>query len=67
MNLKSFLKLVEIRTKVASMVPLLLGTVYVLYHYHRFDFVNFLCFLFSALDRHDDDVPEQLFRLETGQ
>lgn len=49
MNLKSFLKLVEIRTKVASVIPLLLGTVYVFYRYHRFDLINFLLFFCSLL------------------
>ena len=43
MNLKSFLSLVEIRTKIASMLPLLIGT---LYGVHRFDFFNPLNFIF---------------------
>lgn len=47
MHLKSFLGLVEIRTKVASLVPLLLGTAYSLYHYGRFNFLNFILFFCS--------------------
>ena len=47
MNLKSFLKLVEIQTKVASIVPFLLGTFYALYTYDNFSFFNFLIMLIS--------------------
>jgi len=47
MNLKSFLKLVEIQTKVASIVPFLLGTFYALYTYDDFSFFNFLIMLIS--------------------
>ncbi|NJD02932.1 MAG: 1,4-dihydroxy-2-naphthoate polyprenyltransferase [Ruminiclostridium sp.] len=49
MHLKGFLGLVEIRTKVASAIPLLLGTVYVLYRYDTFDFTNFLLFFCSLI------------------
>jgi 1,4-dihydroxy-2-naphthoate octaprenyltransferase len=47
MNFKSFLKLVEIQTKVASIVPFLLGTFYALYTYDEFSFLNFLIMLIS--------------------
>lgn len=36
MNLRSFLKLVEIQTKVASVIPYLLGTVFALYKFEEF-------------------------------
>lgn len=49
MKLTSFLKLVEIQTKVASVIPLLLGTAYTLYHYNKFNFINFLLFFCSLL------------------
>jgi 1,4-dihydroxy-2-naphthoate polyprenyltransferase len=48
MQLKSFFELVEIRTKIASIIPCLLGTVYALYHFDRFNIVNFIIF-FAAL------------------
>ncbi|MFZ7132913.1 MAG: 1,4-dihydroxy-2-naphthoate polyprenyltransferase [Eubacteriales bacterium] len=47
MNFKSFLKLVEIQTKAASIVPFLLGTFYALYTYAEFSFLNFLIMLIS--------------------
>ena len=40
MDIKSFLKLVEIQTKVASVIPYLLGTFYVLYRYENFNLKN---------------------------
>lgn len=49
MKLKSFLKLVEIQTKVASMIPLLLGSVYTLYHFKTFNIPNFLLMFLSLL------------------
>ena len=49
MSLMSFLKLVEIQTKVASVIPLLLGTAYALYHYNKFDVINFLLFFCSLI------------------
>ena len=48
MNLKSFLGVVEIRTKVASIIPLLLGTIYAVYRFNKFEAWNFLLF-FGAL------------------
>lgn len=49
MFLESFLKLVEIQTKVASMVPFLIGTIYSLYRFHAFDLKNFIFMLLSLL------------------
>ncbi|MBS4534078.1 1,4-dihydroxy-2-naphthoate polyprenyltransferase [Clostridium sp. D2Q-14] len=49
MGIVSFLKLVEIQTKVASMIPLILGTVYTLYRYEDFHIENFLLMFISLL------------------
>jgi 1,4-dihydroxy-2-naphthoate octaprenyltransferase len=49
MRFRSFLKLVEIQTKVASMTPLLLGSVYTIYRYRQFSIKNFLLMLISLL------------------
>lgn len=49
MSFKSFLKLVEIQTKVASVIPLLLGTVYALYRFNSFNMKNFIIMLISLL------------------
>lgn len=46
--MKAFLKLVEIQTKLASQLPLLLGTGYVLYAYDTFSIRNFI-FMFLSL------------------
>lgn len=49
MTIKSFLKLVEIQTKLASMLPLLLGTFYALLRYESFSWQKFLVMLFALL------------------
>lgn len=49
LKLRSFLKLVEIQTKVASMVPFALGTVWAVYRYGELSFLNFLLMLVSLL------------------
>jgi 1,4-dihydroxy-2-naphthoate octaprenyltransferase len=49
MNIISFLKLVEIQTKVASMIPFLLGTSYALYRFESFNINNFALMLISLL------------------
>ena len=49
MNIISFLKLVEIQTKVASMIPFLLGTTYVLYRFDNFNTINFVLMFISLL------------------
>lgn len=49
MNIKSFLKLVEIQTKVASVIPYLLGTFYALYRYDNFNFKNAIIMFLSMI------------------
>lgn len=49
MVLRKFLKLVEIQTKAASMIPFLLGTVYTLYRYDEFEIWHFVLMLLSLL------------------
>ncbi|SEU12410.1 1,4-dihydroxy-2-naphthoate polyprenyltransferase [Paenibacillus sp. NFR01] len=49
MNVKSFLKLVELPTKVASMIPFTLGTLYALYRFDHFEVLNFALMLISLL------------------
>lgn len=49
MNIKSFLKLVEIQTKVASQVPLIVGTLVALYYYGSFEPINLLLMWSSLL------------------
>lgn len=45
----SFLKLVEIQTKVASVIPFVLGTVYVTYRFQCFNLKNFILMFISLL------------------
>ncbi len=49
MSFLSFLKLVEIQTKTASVIPFLLGTLYCVYRYNAFRMGNFLLMLVSLL------------------
>lgn len=49
LSLKSFLRLVEIQTKVASMIPFMLGTFYSLYRFKAFDTKNFILMLGALL------------------
>lgn len=49
MSISSFLKLVEIQTKVASMIPFFIGTMFALYRYHSFNIENFIIMLISLL------------------
>jgi 1,4-dihydroxy-2-naphthoate octaprenyltransferase len=49
MSFSSFLKLVEIQTKVASITPLILGTVFAFYRYRQFNLQNFVLMLVSLL------------------
>ncbi len=49
MKIQSFLKYVEIQTKLASMISLLLGTALALYRYKTLNPVNFLLMLVSLL------------------
>lgn len=49
MSLSSFFQFVEIQTKLASVIPFSLGTVYALYRYNSFKFQNFLIMFISLL------------------
>lgn len=49
MTFKSFLSLVEIRTKLASMIPFFIGSVYVVFRFHEFQVTHFLLMLISLL------------------
>ncbi len=49
MKIKSFLKLVEIRTKVASVIPFFIGMMYVLYRFRMLDWVNMLIMFASMI------------------
>ncbi|MDN5332523.1 MAG: 1,4-dihydroxy-2-naphthoate polyprenyltransferase [Tepidanaerobacteraceae bacterium] len=49
MTIKSFFEFVEIRTKVASLIPLLLGAVFSIYRYQSFSWKNFSLMLMSLL------------------
>lgn len=49
MTITSFLKLVEIQTKVASMIPFFLGTVYTLYRFNSFNLKNFIIMFISLI------------------
>jgi 1,4-dihydroxy-2-naphthoate polyprenyltransferase len=49
MNVKIFLKLVEIQTKVASVIPFIFGTLYAYYRFREFHLLPFLLMLLSLL------------------
>lgn len=49
MSIGSFLKLVEIQTKVASVIPFSLGTVYALYRFNKFNLNNFIIMFISLI------------------
>ncbi|MGL4362551.1 MAG: 1,4-dihydroxy-2-naphthoate polyprenyltransferase [Cellulosilyticaceae bacterium] len=49
MNFSSFFKLVEIQTKVASVLPFLFGTLYVIFAFDTFDTINALLMFLSLL------------------
>ncbi len=49
MAIRKFLKLVEIQTKAASMIPFLLGTIYALFRFHEFQVGHFVLMLLSLL------------------
>lgn len=49
MRIKSFLKLVEIQTKIASVIPFLLGSIYTLYRFKNFNLINFILMFISLL------------------
>lgn len=47
MTLPTFLKLVEIRTKLASLFPFLIGILFVIYRYDEFDPLNTAIFFLA--------------------
>lgn len=47
--MKKFFELVEIRTKVASMIPFFIGTMYALFRFHEFQLYNFGLMFLSLL------------------
>ncbi|AOZ93100.1 1,4-dihydroxy-2-naphthoate polyprenyltransferase [Paenibacillus crassostreae] len=49
MTVKSFLSLVEIRTKLASMIPFFLGSIYVVFRFQQFQVANFLLMFISLI------------------
>ena len=49
MKLRAFLELVEIRTKTASILPYLVGTLYAVYQFQEFNTVNAILMLVSLL------------------
>ena len=49
MSINSFFKLVEIQTKVASMVPFFTGSLFAIYNYNQFSIKNFLLMFISLL------------------
>jgi len=49
MKIKSFLKLVEIQTKVASVIPFLLGLVYTLYNFGKVYALNLVVMFFAMV------------------
>jgi len=49
MSIATFLKLVEIQTKIASVFPFLVGTLFVMYRYDSFNLVNTLIFFTAML------------------
>ncbi|GAA4076146.1 1,4-dihydroxy-2-naphthoate polyprenyltransferase [Amphibacillus indicireducens] len=49
MSFRSFLKLVEIQTKIASLFPFLIGLLFVIFKYDQFNLVNTLIFFSTML------------------
>ena len=49
MSLKNFFQLVEIKTKLASLIPFSLGTVYAIYRYKTFNLKDFIIMFISLL------------------
>src|SRR5690606_19158917 len=49
MTIRSFFKLVEIQTKVASMIPFAIGSLYAAYRFGEFRWLPFLLMLLSLL------------------
>lgn len=49
MNIKSFFSLVEIRTKVASVIPFMIGTSYAIYRFENFSLKNAIIMFLSMI------------------
>ncbi len=49
MTLISYLKLVEIQTKVASVFPFLIGSIYALFRFEKFNIMNFVIMFISLI------------------
>jgi 1,4-dihydroxy-2-naphthoate octaprenyltransferase len=49
MSVKTFFKLVEIQTKLASLFPFLLGTLFAVYYFNAFDVINTLLFFIAMI------------------
>jgi 1,4-dihydroxy-2-naphthoate polyprenyltransferase len=49
MDVKSFLKYVEIQTKAASVIPFILGTLFAVYRFNSFKFLSFIIMFISLL------------------
>lgn len=49
LTLKAFLEFVEIKTKVASVFPMLIGILWSIYHYRIFNWLNTLVFVLAAI------------------
>lgn len=49
MSIRTFFKLVEIQTKLASLFPFLIGSLFVIYYYETFNLLNTLIFFSSML------------------
>jgi 1,4-dihydroxy-2-naphthoate octaprenyltransferase len=49
MSIVKLASLVEIRTKAASMIPFVMGTLYAIYYFKEFHLLNFLLMFFSLL------------------
>ena len=49
MNVKAFLKLVEIQTKIASVFPFLIGVLFTLHRYDNFKLLNTVVFFFAMI------------------
>jgi len=49
MSFRSYLKLVEIQTKVASIIPFLIGTLFSLFYFDKFILLNFIYMFVSLL------------------
>ncbi|MGT2832027.1 1,4-dihydroxy-2-naphthoate polyprenyltransferase [Streptococcus halotolerans] len=49
LTLSIFFEFVELRTKVASVFPMLLGILWSIYHYQQFDLINTLLFVLAVL------------------